>query len=76
MQVVVRLSREIPTMEQIFMRNSFVLIVSAIIILHKRARCSARPSIVPDFELSGCELFLSPKHLRQKQTHIHADTNE
>ena len=36
MQVVVRLSREIPTMEQIFMRNSFVLIVSAIIILHKK----------------------------------------
>ena len=35
MQVVVRLSREIPTMEQIFMRNSFVLIVSAIIILRK-----------------------------------------
>lgn len=47
MQVVVRLSREIPTMEQIFMRNSFVLIVSAIIILRKRARCSARPSISP-----------------------------
>ena len=36
MQVVVRLSREIPTMEQIFMRNSFVLIVSAIIILRKK----------------------------------------
>ena len=31
-----RLSREIPTMEQIFMRNSFVLIVSAIIILRKK----------------------------------------
>ena len=30
MQVVVRLSREIPTMEQIFMRNSFVLIVSVL----------------------------------------------
>ena len=29
------------------MRNSFVLIVSAIIILRKRARCLARPSISP-----------------------------
>lgn len=57
MQVVVRLSREIPTMEQIFMRNSFVLIVSAIIILRKRARCSARPSISPI--CSGGRLWLS-----------------
>ena len=47
MQVVVRLSREIPTMEQIFMRNSFVLIVSAIIILHKKGSLFGRSSISP-----------------------------
>lgn len=36
MQVVVRLSRDIPTMEQIFMRNSFVLIVVFFVIRHKK----------------------------------------
>lgn len=48
MQVVVRLSREIPTMEQIFMRNSFGADRfgdhhSA----QKGLGCSARPSISP-----------------------------
>lgn len=33
MQVVVRMSREIPTMEQICVRNLFILIVSFFIIL-------------------------------------------
>lgn len=36
MQVVVRLSQDIPTMEQIFMRNSFVLIVVFFVIRHKK----------------------------------------
>lgn len=35
MQVAVRLSREIPTMEQIFMRNLFILIVAFFIIRRK-----------------------------------------
>ena len=35
MQVVVRLSREIPTMEQICVRNLFILIVSFFIIRKK-----------------------------------------
>ena len=36
MQVVVRMSREIPTMEQICVRNLFILIVSFFIIRKKR----------------------------------------
>lgn len=36
MQVAVRLSRGIPTMEQIFMRNLFVLIVVFFVIRHKK----------------------------------------
>lgn len=36
MQVAVRLSREIPTMEQIFMRNLFILIVAFFIIRRKK----------------------------------------
>ena len=35
MQVVVRLSREIPTMEQICVRNLFILIVSFFIMVRK-----------------------------------------
>ena len=36
MQVVVRMSREIPTMEQICVRNLFILIVSFFIIRSKK----------------------------------------
>lgn len=35
MQVVVRLSRDIPTMEQVFMRNTFILAVSFLMIRRK-----------------------------------------
>ncbi len=36
MQVVIRLTSEIPTMEQVFVRNSFVLVVAFILIRHRR----------------------------------------
>ena len=57
MQVVVRLSREIPTMEQIFMRNSFVLIVSA------QKGLAVRPGQVSALSVRAVVLWLSgPDH--------------
>ena len=42
MQVVVRMSREIPTMEQICVRNLFILIVSFFIIRSKKVPTTDR----------------------------------
>lgn len=42
MQIVMRLSQDLPTMKQIFMRNSFVLIVVFFVIRRKKVPYSDR----------------------------------
>ena len=62
MQVVVRMSREIPTMEQICVRNLFILIVSFFII-RKKTWFLLRPEKIPAVPVRPLFLRISgPDH--------------